>query len=183
LPQDKAGTTGKEDLMPISDLLPWNRDKERYAIQRSDELDPLDFQRQMNRMFDTFFDEPFRPGMLRPLSETSGNFAPRLDISETDTEIRINADLPGMDENDIHLTLENNELTISGEKKTEKEEKGRTFHRLERRYGSFTRTIDLPIEVNIDQIDASFKKGVLVVTIPKPKETVSQRKRIPIKAG
>jgi HSP20 family protein len=169
--------------MPISDLLPWNRDKEKYAIQRRDEFDSLDTQHQMNRMMDNFFDTPFGFGPFRRMFDMEDNFIPRMDVSESDQEVRITTDLPGLDEKDIHLTIENNRLTVSGEKKAETEEKDRTYHRVERHYGSFSRIIDLPEGVDPDKIEASFKKGVLEIIIPKPAESVSQKKRIPIKAG
>ncbi len=166
--------------MPISDLLPWNRDKEKYAIQKRDDLNPFEMQHQM---MDEFFNEPFGFKAMRRMLENQDNFMPGMDISESDKEIRISTDLPGLDEKDIQLTVENNRLTISGEKKFESEDKDRTYHRVERRYGSFSRTIELPEDVEVDKIDASFKKGVLIITIPKPAEVISQRKRIPIKAG
>lgn len=169
--------------MPISDLLPWNRDKEKYAIQKRDEMDPFNMQHQMNQMFEEIFNVPNGCRPMQGMMNVENSFSPRLDISESDQEIRINADLPGLDEKDIHLSVENNQLTISGEKKFESEEKDRTYHRVERRYGSFSRRIGLPENVEVDKIDASFKKGVLMIIIPKPAEVESQRKRIPIKAG
>jgi len=169
--------------MPISDLLPWNRDKEKYAMQKREEVDPLDLQREMNRMIESFFDDPFRPLSTRRWLDEDRGFAPRMDVSESDKEICIRADMPGMDEKDIQISLENNTLTISGEKRTEKEEKGQTYHRMERRYGSFSRSIGLPEGVDFDKIDAKFKNGVLTVKLPKPEAVVTQRKRIPIKAG
>jgi HSP20 family protein len=169
--------------MPISDLLPWNREKEKYALQKRDEFDPLDMQREMNQMIETFFEAPFTPAHMRRWLDEDTSFTPRVDVSESETEISIRADLPGMEEKDIHLTVESNTLTISGEKQMEKEEKERTFHRVERRFGSFTRTIGLPESMDYERIHASFKNGVLTVKIPKPESTVTQRKRIPIKAG
>jgi len=169
--------------MPISDLLPWNRDKEKYAIQKREEYDPLDMQREMNRMIESFFEDPFRPVSMKRWFDEDRSFMPRLDVSESDTEISIRADMPGMDEKDIHLSLENDTLTISGEKRIEKEEKDKTYHRMERRYGSFSRSVDLPSGVDIDKIEAKFKNGVLTVKIVRPETAVVQRKRIPIKAG
>jgi HSP20 family protein len=169
--------------MPISDLLPWNRDKEKYALQKRDEFDPFDLSRQMDAMMQDFFNQPFGMEPLRRALENESGFVPRMDISESEKEIQISADLPGLDEKDIHLTVENHHLTISGEKQSEVNEKDRTYHRVERRYGAFSRTIELPTDVEIEKIDASFKKGVLKVSIPKPAGSVSERKRIPIKAG
>jgi HSP20 family protein len=166
--------------MPITDLLPWNHNKERYSIQRRDELDPMDLQRQMLK---EFFEDSPSPFGLRQWMDKQEQFIPRMDISESDKEIQVHVDLPGMDENDIELTVENYQLTIRGEKKFETEEKGQTYHRVERKYGSFVRRIQLPEDIVPDQIKAVFQKGVLVVTVPKPKESVSQRRQIPIKLG
>ena len=102
--------------MPITDLLPWSRDKERYSEQKNDALDPVEIQRQLLKEF--FEDTPTPFGMRRWM-ERQDQFVPRMDISESDREILINVDLPGMDEKDIELTVENHQLTISGEKKFE----------------------------------------------------------------
>lgn len=169
--------------MPINDLLPWNRDKEKYALQKREDSSVNDFERQVNQMFADFFGEPFGMAPASNWMDLGEGFSPRMDISESDDEIRVKADLPGMDENDIHLSLEGNYLVISGEKKSEVEDKDRTYHRVERRYGSFSRSIELPAEVDPNKVEATFKKGVLTVIIPKPDEVISQRKRIPIKAG
>lgn len=169
--------------MPISDLLPWNRDKEKYALQKREEYDPLDMQREMNRIIESFLEDPFRPVSMQRWFDEDRTFMPRLDVSESETEISIRADMPGMDEKDIHLALENDMLMISGEKRIEKEEKGKTYHRMERRYGSFNRSVELPSGVDFDKIEAKFKNGVLTIKITKPETAVVQRKRIPIKAG
>jgi HSP20 family protein len=166
--------------MPITDLLPWNHNKECYAIQRRDELNPMEMQRQMLK--ELLEDSP-SPFGLRQWMDKQEQFIPRMDISESDKEIQVHVDLPGMDEKDIELTVENHQLTIKGEKKFETEEKGQTYHRVERKYGSFVRRIQLPDDIVPDQIKAVFQKGVLVVTVPKPKESVSQRRQIPIKLG
>lgn len=169
--------------MPISDLLPWSRDKDKYNIQRRQEYDPFDFQNDMNRMIEEFFQDPFPRTALQRMGEMPAGFSPRMDVSETDKEICITADLPGMDEKDINITLENGVISISGEKKAEREEKERSYHRVERRYGSFRRSFKLPGEVDFDKVGATFKKGVLRVTIPKPEKPVANRKRIEVKAG
>jgi len=91
------------------------------------------------------------------------------------------AELPGMDEKDINLSIEDNALVLSGEKKSDVEEKGKTFHRVERTYGSFQRVIPLNVEVDEDKATASFKNGVLAITLPKAAEAVKQSKKITIK--
>lgn len=169
--------------MPISDLLPWNRDKDKYNIQRRQEYDPFDFQNDMNRMIEEFFQDPFPKTPFQRMGEMQTGFSPHMDVSETEKEICITADLPGMDEKDINITLENGVISISGEKKAEREEKERSYHRVERRYGSFRRSFEIPGEVDFDKIGATFKKGVLQVTIPKPDKPMANKKRIEVKAG
>jgi HSP20 family protein len=170
--------------MPITDLIPWKkkdpeREEEEGALQvRQDPY--LTFQQQTNRMLDEFFQ---RSG-LEPFSafrEGWDVFSPRVDVVETDKEIKISVELPGLEEKDIDVGLSQNVLTISGEKRQEKEEKGHNYLRAERSYGSFRRSIPLPAEVDAGKTDAVFRKGVLTVTLPK---TVKEqaRKRITIKA-
>lgn len=137
----------------------------------------------MNRMFDEFFERPF--GLSPFFGETTsmGGFAPRLDISETDKEITISAELPGLEPEDINISLARGALTIIGEKRAEKEEKGKRFYRVERSYGSFHRSIALPDEVEDNKIDATFKRGVLKVILPKTQTAQDKNKRISIKTG
>jgi HSP20 family protein len=138
------------------------------------------FQNEMNRLFDHFFTDPFD---LAPLATRMPDFPPRVDVSETDTEIKVTAELPGMDEKDITVSLDHDALVISGEKKSDIEEKGKSFHRVERSYGSFQRVIPLDAEVEGDKVGAEFKKGVLTVTLPKPVSTVKAAKKINIKTS
>ena len=97
------------------------------------------------------------------------DWTPRLDITETGKNIEVKAELPGMEKKDIDITLDGDLLVIKGEKRHETEEKDRCYHRVERRFGSFYRTIRLPYEVKGDKIDAAFKDGILTVTLPKAK--------------
>lgn len=108
-------------------------------------------------------------------------WSPRLDVSETDTGLEIVADLPGMDKKDINVSLEENLLTIKGEKKEEKEKKNKHYHTIERRSGSFYRAIRLPIEVEKDKVEAAFKDGVLTLRLPKSKESKKKMAQIEIK--
>jgi HSP20 family protein len=111
----------------------------------------------------------------------SGKLVPAVDISETPEAIIVKADLPGIDENDISLTLSGDNLIIKGEKKSEKEEKGKHFNRVERSYGSFERVIVLPVSVEQDKISAHYKKGVLEISMPKKPEL--KQKEIKINVG
>jgi HSP20 family protein len=108
-------------------------------------------------------------------------WSPRLDVSETDNGLEIVADLPGMDKKDINVSLEENLLTIKGEKKEEKERKDKHYHTIERRSGSFYRAIRLPVEVEKDKIEAAFKDGVLTLRLPKSKEAKKKVAQIEIK--
>lgn len=94
-------------------------------------------------------------------------WAPRLDVVETEKTVEVKAELPGLDKKDVEVTLDRGLLVIKGEKKEEKEEKGKYYHRVERHQGTFCRTVRLPAEVREEKIEASFKDGVLTVTLPK----------------
>lgn len=106
---------------------------------------------------------------------------PRADVSEDDKAVCITAELPGLDEKNIELTLEKDRVVIRGEKKEDKEEKRKNYYRRERSFGSVYREIALPCEVMADKATAEFKKGVLTVTLPKTPEAQTQARKIPIK--
>jgi HSP20 family protein len=151
------------------------------SIVRREYQDPmLAIQNEMNRMFDRFFDDPF--DLARLNEQALPAFMPSVDVSESDKEIKVTAELPGMDEKDIEIRLERDALVISGEKKAESVEKGKNYHRVERSYGSFERVIPLESEIDPEKIDAEFKKGVLTVSLPKPETAVSKTRKIEIKA-
>lgn len=101
-------------------------------------------------------------------------WAPRLDLTETEANIEVKAELPGMERKDIAITLDRDLLLIKGEKKEEKEEKGRYYHRVERRYGTFCRSVRLPAKVTEEKINATFKDGVLTITLPKMETEVKK---------
>jgi HSP20 family protein len=171
--------------MAFKDIIPWRKGKEDDLTVDSgrEENALLDMRDQMNRMFDEFFERPFG---IRPFfSDTSfmSDFAPQLDVVETDKQVTVSAELPGLEPEDIHISLDHNNLTISGEKRAEKEDKDKRYYRVERSYGSFYRSIPLPEEVDEDKIDASYKRGVLKIKLPKTKQAQEKRKRIPIKTG
>ena len=135
--------------------------------------------RDMERVFEDFS----RDFGWAPPALAGAAMAPRLDVSETETEVKVEAELPGVDEKDIEVTLSNGRLLITGEKKQEKEEKKKDYHLVERSYGSFARSLTLPFAADPEQVKASFAKGVLTVTIPKPPEVKAKEKKIPISAG
>jgi HSP20 family protein len=125
-------------------------------------------QQEMNRLFSTFFDTPAAAG--------TGNggglrrWIPAMDVVETETHFVLRADLPGMSQADVELSLDDNVLTVSGERRTEDEERGEGFYRLERASGAFSRSLTLPEGVDADAIAATFDNGVLEVRIPKPEQ-------------
>ena len=139
------------------------------------------FQRQMNKLFDDFFGG-FEVSPWAPVERIlAGAYTPHVDVSETDKEIKVSAELPGMDEKDIDVSLTRDTLTIKGEKKEELENKGKDYYKMERSYGSFTRSIPLPVEVDTDKVQATFKKGVLEITLPKSAKAIQETKKIPVK--
>lgn len=163
-------------------LIPWRK---RDAIRpRREPTNPFELlHSQIDELFDSFFRDfgSWRWPSLWTERET-GVISPCFEVSETDDAIQVTAELPGMDEKDIEVTLDENALTVRGEKKQEREEKRRNYYFSERSFGSFTRVIPLPAEVDRDNIKARFSKGVLEITLPKTGEAKSQRKRIEIKS-
>jgi HSP20 family protein len=150
------------------------------------------FRNEVDRLFDQFWrigfglpslrrmfePEPLWRGETTPFSFT----APMVDFSEDDKAFHITADLPGMNEKDINVTLSGDMLTITGERREETEEKERNYYFSERRFGSFRRAFSLPEGVDRDKIDATFKNGVLSLTLPKTAEAMKQQKKIDVKA-
>lgn len=124
---------------------------------------------EINQLFERAFSN-FYPLLEHQLSDTI--VVPLLDISETEEEISVTVDLPGIDEKDIEVSLSNKMLLIKGERKIENEDKQKTYHLIERSYGSFIRTVAIPFEVDPDKVNATFKKGVLRVILPKPPEAI-----------
>lgn len=145
-------------------------------MQRRGDLfgDLTHIQQEMNRFFDEFFGEN-RRGLA------DGVWLPAVDVSENNDEFVVRAELPGMSHEDIEINIQENILTLKGEKKQEHKEEQENFHRLERSYGAFTRSFTLPANVKADDIKANFKNGVLEVAIPKAEE--AKPKKIAISAG
>jgi HSP20 family protein len=152
-------------------LIPWKRKKEGSDLAHPTDL----FRHQMNRLFDDFFGD----GLLAR-GETGFDFVPRVDVSENDKEVLVKAELPGMDEKDVNVSLSGGQLLISGEKKDEREEKDKSYHLVERSYGSFSRAVDVG-SVDEDKVKAAFKNGILTVTLPKREE--DKARKIDIKTG
>ncbi len=159
------------------ELTPW--DWWRRPAERG-EGEPF---RSLHREIDRLFDE-FTRSFPAPLWRgREGLLVPEVDIAETDTEVRVTAELPGVEDKDVDVTLANGVLTIKGEKKAEKEDKGKTFHRVERSYGALERSLTLPVDVDEDKVSATFKAGVLTVTAPKKPEAKTRGKKVAIETS
>lgn len=125
--------------------------------------------REMNRLFDDIF----RGSLAAPQGEQygpGGMLTPHIDVSETDKEVRICAELPGVKEDDVDVTLNDDVLTIRGEKKFERKDEKENYHFMERSYGSFQRSLRIPYRVNPDEVKADFENGVLTVSLPKSQQ-------------
>jgi HSP20 family protein len=132
----------------------------------SREVDSL--QSEVNRLFDTFFGgRPGNAGLRR--------WVPAMDVVETDDQLVLRADLPGLDKDDVNIEVKDGVLTVSGEREAEHEERADGFHRVERAFGRFSRSMSLPDHVDAERISADFDKGVLEVRIPKPEERKPHR--------
>jgi len=163
--------------MSMRDLIPWNRSS-RVPVQRGEEGTPfLTLHREMNRLFDDVFRgldlNPFR---FDRVFDRAWSW-PSIEVSENDKEVRVTAELPGLEEKDVEVQLSNGVLAIKGEKKTETEDKNRLFS--ERFYGRFERRIPVD-DIDEDKVSASFRNGELVVTLPRSAEAQRNVKRIAI---
>lgn len=161
--------------MSVRDLIPWSRSDENRAptVFREGERDPfLSLQRDVNRLFDD---------VLRGFGSSLPAFAgqwPSIEIADRETEIEVTAEMPGLDEKDVEVLLQDGALVLKGEKRSETQDRDRQFS--ERFYGRFERRIPLGCEVENDAIDARFKNGVLTVSLPKSERARSQVRRIAI---
>ena len=144
------------------ELMPFRRYRTPVARPRRD-------------LFNWFLEDFDFPG----LRTANGEWLPAFDVSETEDEVIVKAELPGMDVKDIDITLTDGLLTIKGERKMEKEDKKENYHRIERQFGSFSRSLKLGTNVKADSIDAGYKDGILTVTLPKAEE--NKPKKIEVK--
>jgi HSP20 family protein len=186
--------------MDIKKLVPWNwfnKEEEgsgkTLPVRREDALEqgsafPVALQ-NFHRQFDRLFDQAFRGfgtapfGFDWPLSPriADGMLKPTLDLSATDKEYTATVEIPGVDEKDVKLEIANDTLTIRGEKKHEKEEKDKNYYRVERSYGSFQRVLSLPEDADQEGVKATFKKGVLTISMPRKVLPQADIKKIEIK--
>jgi HSP20 family protein len=168
--------------MSVRDLIPWGRNDGNQvpSVFRDGERDPfLSLHREVNRLFDDVF-RGFGPALptLGSVSAFGGSW-PSVEISNGEKEIKVTAEVPGLEEKDIEVLLDDGVLTLKGEKRSEAEDRDKQFS--ERYYGRFERRIPVGYEVKEDEVDARFKNGVLIVTLPKTEKAQSQVRRIAIK--
>jgi len=152
------------------ELAPWRPFREFTPAREFEK-----FRREIDRLWDNFFER--RPARV----EEGEEWLPALELAETENEYVVKAEVPGMDPKDIDISLSDGMLTIRGEKKQEREEKEANYHLVERSYGSFTRSIQIPKPVQGEKITASHKNGVLKIVLPKSEE--AKKKEIKIKVA
>ena len=161
--------------MDIKNLIPFG--KKNIEVRRDDSPFAM-MQREMNKMLDSFH----RNWDATMFPQLTASFMPRLDITEEEKTFTVTAELPGMNEKDIELSISGDALSIKGEKKEEKDDKSKNYYYSERSYGSFMRTIPLPRQIEVDKVSANFQKGVLTITLPKSSEAVATSKKISVKS-
>jgi HSP20 family protein len=159
------------------------KDTERQSREVARYSDPFGALRsEMDRLFDTFMGGmPTFPSMFAPGGTRAFALTPSLDVKETNKEILVEAELPGLEEKDISITMQNGVLTIQGEKKLEHDEEKENYHVMERRYGSFQRSLRIPDTVDEERVEARFTNGVLRLTLPKRPEIAREQRKIEIK--
>jgi len=168
--------------MNMRDLIPWGRSMSQApTLYRDNDQSPfVSLHREMNRLFDEAFQGMNMPASFGRMSRWATSW-PSLEIAETDSDIRIVAEVPGLEEKDVEVLLEGEVLTLRGEKKSEIEDKERQFS--ERFYGRFERSIPLGYEVEADKVKADFKNGLLTINLPKTAKAQAKAKRIAINGG
>jgi len=167
----------------IRELSPWNVGKKVLPFGQGN---PETLFSSLHRQMDHFFDEISRDFDLIPSGLRDRHFpsfVPSLDLLETDAHYQVLLELPGMSEKEIEISLRDGRLSIRGEKKEEYDEKKENLYRMERAYGTFQRTIDLPSGVREDEIEATFEKGVLKITLPKSEDKGESVRHIEVKAA
>jgi HSP20 family protein len=161
----------------MSLLSPWIRKDVRNPMPSADAFGAL--QKRIDSMFDDFW----RGGDWPVAAAVAGALAPKVDVVENDKAYVVTAELPGLEEKDIELTIDGDRLSLKGEKKSEFDRKDGDWHVSERSYGSFARSFVLPPNADGAKAAAKFDKGVLSVTVPKRAEAVAQVKKIEVKKG
>jgi HSP20 family protein len=168
--------------MAIGDLVPWRRGGLR-RLQDDRTFDTFRHEMEsLHRSIDRLFENAWGGSGTSLLSEiwNTRDVMPRLDLVEDDNTFRITAELPGLTDKDVQVSMSDHTLTISGEKKEEKETKDKQVYRSERAYGSFRRVVELPGDIDAGKVKASFANGVLTIEMPKSKEAQEKVRQIPV---
>jgi HSP20 family protein len=165
--------------MANRELTPWNRGGLTPFVR-----DPFhSFRYEMDRLFDDFFAPAAGEGRnFAAPAQAAALVRPSIDVDETDQAYRVSAELPGLTEKDVELNLRDNTLTISGEKRTEREEEKGGRRYAERSFGRFERAIPFPVEIDAEHVDAIFRNGVLTVTLPKNAKAQDKTRRIEVRS-
>lgn len=164
--------------MDLKNLIP-SFGRKSIAVKREEEHPFVTLHREMNRLFDGFLQDLREDGFPDTFRAA---FTPCIDMTEDDKAITVSAELPGMTEKDIEVSLTREALTIRGEKKDEKERLKDNCLYMERSFGSFTRTVRLPREIDSDKVQARFEKGILKITLPKTGEARKEARKIAVTA-
>ena len=168
--------------MQISDLIPWTRDKAKSPARVENEPNPLmALQSDINHVFEDFWNVVGNGWNGR--ANMVEMFGPSTDVTETAKSVDVSVELPGMTQEDIDISVSNDAMIIRGEKKVEHEDERKGIYMSERSYGSFYRALPLPAGVDTDKAEATFKNGVLTVSLPKTAEEQANVKSIPVKSA
>ncbi len=148
-------------------LIPWSKKNSESELTASSRYAPiLSLRNEMDRLFERFFEDFFSPtGVERGVR--FGTWAPALDVTENEAEVRVRAELPGVNPNELEISVTGNVISIQGEKREEKEDKSESSYHIERSFGSFRRTIELPQSVNPESAKADYTNGVLTISFKK----------------
>ena len=167
--------------MTFYELLPMRRQRRNVPVRKGAGQDPF---YALERLRNEFLDNFVGDFALSPFgtSEFGMEFTPRVNVTEDEKGVYLSAELPGMDEKDIEVSVTEEAITIKGEKRQENEEKSKNYYRSERSYGSFERVVALPDQVDAEKAEAAFEKGVLTITLPKVEPAKAKAKKIDIKA-
>ncbi len=173
--------------MAHGEMAPWRRGRHGLRHRGRDPFESFGHRlealhREMDRLLEGLRPESAGRSLLSE-DWSQREVVPRLDVSEDDKAVRIEVELPGMNEKDIDVTLSDRLLTIRGEKREEKEARDKDYYRRERAYGGFRRSIEVPTAVDASKIEAKFDRGVLTIELPKTKEAQEKTKRIEVKAA
>jgi HSP20 family protein len=154
-------------------LVRWNPARELLSYP----IDVLNMQREINKMFDGLC----RGGILHDGSFGMSVWTPAVDVAENENEVQVKIELPGVSKDDVKITMQDSVLTIRGEKKQEEETKTSEYHRVERSYGSFQRSFTLSTSVKHDKVEASYKDGIVTVTLPRAEEAKPKQIEVKVK--